>query len=329
MSGKKVQANIQEIPNIYEMSGKKPSDATRRRHAPAQTSGYKTSDTKRKNHAISRKKRRRIIRVSFFAFFVIGIIIAGILVLSQVFCKVDSVKVEYTNKTVSSKRFYTDKEIKLNSTIENGDNLLFVSSSDISDKLENNLPYISSAVVKKDFPSGVIIRLTECKKVFAYTAETGYYLADENGKFLEMANAEKAEKYTIVTCSKVQADKIGGKIRIGEVNKEAEEGKDTEKVIDYLELVRKSGMKITKIDISDLNDIYMDYDNRIKIHIGKMSDEANGVTAWKKLQLAKKSLDAEDKENPEQRGKLNMTISKKAYFKADTDVPETVENTNN
>ena len=88
-------------------------------------------------------------------------------------------------------------------------------------------------------------------------------------------------------------------------------------------------MKITSVDFTDLNDIYMEYDNRIEIHIGKMSDEANGVTPWKKLSLAKKSLDAEDKENPEQKGTLNMTISKKAYFKADTDIPEKESTTAN
>ena len=43
--------------------------------------------------------------------------------------------------THSSKRFYTDKEVKLNSLIEKGDNLLFISSADVGRKLEKNLPY--------------------------------------------------------------------------------------------------------------------------------------------------------------------------------------------
>lgn len=318
---KRSQSSTQEIPNIYEMSRGKASEKTHRRHAPAQTSQYKTGDTQRKKHAINRKKRRRILRGSLFIFFVLAIFVSLIFGLSQVFCKVDTVTVKYTNKAHSSKRFYTDKEVKLNSLIEKGDNLLLVSSGDVSRKLEKNLPYISSAEVKKDFPSGVIIELTECKKVYSYKAETGYYLADEKGKFIEVADGKKAKKYTEVICSKVQADVIGEQIKIGKKSEDTKEWKDTEKVLDYLELVRKSGMKITKADFTNLNDIYMEYDNRIEIHIGKMSDEANGVTAWKKLQLAKKSLDAEDKENPEQKGKLNMTISKKAFFKAETDYP--------
>ncbi len=319
---KRSQLSTQEIPNIYEMSRGKASEKTHRRHAPAQTSQYKTGDTQRKKHAISRKKRRRILRGSLFIFFVLAIFVSLILGLSQVFCKVDAVTVEYTNKAHSSKRFYTDKEVKLNSLIEKGDNLLFISSADVGRKLEKNLPYISSAVVKKDFPSGIVIELTECKKVYSYKAETGYYLADENGKFIEPADGKKAKKYTEVICTKVTAEVVGEQIKIGKRAEDTKEWKDTEKVLDYLELVRKSGMKITKADFTDLNDVYMEYDNRIEIHIGKMSDEANGVTAWKKLQLAKKSLDAEDKENPEQKGKLNMTISKKAFFKAESVAPE-------
>ena len=197
------------------MSRAKSSAKLRRRHAPAQNSEYKTGDTQRKKHSLSRKKRRRILRGTLFIFFVVAIFVSLVLGLSQVFCKVDTVTVEYTNKAQSSKRFYTDKEIKLNSLIENGDNLLFISSADVSRKLEKNLPYISAATVKKDFPSGIIIELTECKKVYSYKAETGYYLADENGKFIELADGKKAKKYTEVICSKVTDDAVGKQIKIG------------------------------------------------------------------------------------------------------------------
>lgn len=329
MAREKSQQKTQDIPNIYEMSGRKNGASVRRRHAPAQTSGYKTGDTKRKNHAISRKKRRRIIRGTLFIFFVIAVLFSLVLALSQVFFKVDNITVEYTNKATNSKRYYTDKEIILNTAIENGDNLFFVSSSDIEKKIENNLPYVSEAVVKKDFPSGVIIELTECKKVYAYKAETGYYLADETGKFLELVNEKKAKRYPVILCNEVAAEKIGEQIRIGKKSEETKKWEDTDTVVDYLELLRKSGMKITKVNLTDMNDIYMTYDGRIEIHMGKMSDEANGVTAWKKIQLAKKSLDAEDKENPEQKGTLNMTISKKAYFKAESDIIPQEETTHN
>lgn len=306
MSKRKRTEETQEIKNVYNISNKKPLSKTRKRHIPAQNVAYKTGDIKRKGHSINRKKRKRIIRLSLFAFFLVAILFSSVLLVSQVFCKIDSVEVVYTNKSENSKRYYTNKEIELNSSIEKGDNLLFLSSAEVSRKIEKNLPYISTAVVKKDFPTGVVIELTECKKVYSFNG----FLADENGKFIEKAEGKDNIE---IKCKKVDVTAIGEKIKIGN---------DTDKILNYLELVEKSGMNITKADFTKMSDIYMTYDGRIEIHIGKMSDEANGVTAWKKLQLAKKSLEAEDEQNPKQKGTLNMTISKKAYFKADS------ENTN-
>lgn len=306
MSKRKRTEETQEIKNVYKISNKKPLSKTRKRHIPAQNVAYKTGDIKRKGHSINRKKRKRIIRVSLFAFFLVAIFFSAVLLISQVFCKIDSIEVIYTNKAVNSKRYYTNEEIELNSSIEKGDNLLFLSSADVSRKIEKNLPYISTAIVKKDFPTGVIIELTECKKVYSFNG----FLADEDGKFIEKAEGKDNIE---IKCKNVDVTAIGEKIRIGD---------DTDKILDYLELVEKSGMNITKADFTKMSDIYMTYDGRIEIHIGKMSDEVNGVTAWKKLQLAKKSLEAEDEQNPNQKGTLNMTISKKAYFKADS------ENTN-
>ncbi len=303
MSKRKRTEETQEFKNVYNISNKKPLSETRKRHIPAQNVAYKTGDIKRKGHSKNRKKRKRIIRLSLFVFFLVAILFSAVLLISQVFCKIDSVDVKYTNKAENSKRYYTNKEIELNSSIEKGDNLLFLSSADVSRKIEKNLPYISTAIVKKDFPSGVIIELTECKKVYSFNG----ILADENGKFIEKAEGNDNVE---IKCKKVDVTAIGEKIKIGN---------DTDKILDYLELIRKSGMNITKADFTKMSDIYMTYDDRIEIHIGKMSDEANGVTAWKKLQLAKKSLDAEDEQNPNQKGTLNMTISKKAYFKSDSE----------
>lgn len=314
--------------NVYDMKGKKVSSSDGgKRYAPNQTSTYKTGDTKRKAHSVNQKKRRRILRGTLFIFFMIAVLISAVFGLSQVFCKVDTVTVKYTNKAQDSKRYYTDKNIILSTGIENGDNLLFVSSADVSSKLEKNLPYISSAVVKKDFPSAVVIEITECSKVYAYKAKTGYCLADENGKFIEMADSEKAENYTVVTCADVVTSVTGEPVSLGGIDKETGEYPDTQKILDYLELLRKSGMNITSVDISDLTDINMVYDGRIRIHVGEMSDEENGVTAWRKLQLAKNALEKQDEVSKTQTGKLELAITKKAYFTADKEVPTEEETT--
>lgn len=313
----------EDMHNVYDLNGKKvQSGAERKSKAQRQPSTYKSGDAKRKAHSINQKKRRRILRGALFIFFVIAVLVSAVFGLSQVFCRVDTVTVKYTNKANESKRYYTDKNIIAGSGVENGDNLLFVSSADVSDKLEKNLPYISNAVVKKDFPSSVVIEITECKKVFAYKTKDGYCLADEKGKFIEMADGKKAEKYTVVTCSEVVTTTKGDVINVGKIDEETKTYPDTKKVLDYLELITKSGMNITAVDLRDLTDVSMTYDGRILVHVGKMSDEENGVTAWRKLQLAKNALEKQDEISKTQTGKLQLAISKKAFFTPDKDVPE-------
>lgn len=317
-----MRSTRQDLHNVYDMKGKKvQADAGKSGNVLKQPSTYKSGDTKRKAHSANQKKRRKLLRGALFIFFIIAVLVSAVFGLSQVFCKVDAVTIKYTNKAQESKRYYDDKKIVNGSGIENGDNLLFVSSANVSKKLEKNLPYISNVVVKKDFPSTVIIEVTECKKIFAYKSKVGYCLADEKGKFIETVDGKKAEKYTVVTCSNVVTTAAGEQINVGKMDEETEAYPDTQKVIDYLELLRKSGMNITSVDMSDLTDISMVYDGRIIVHVGEMSDEQNGVTAWRKLQLAKNALEKQDEISKTQTGKLQLAISKKAYFTPDKDIP--------
>lgn len=273
----------------------------------------KAKKTSKKLSPAERRKRKRIIRVSIFGAVCLAVLTGLFILISQLLFNVSTITVTYTNGGDASNRYYSDEEIIANSTIEKGDGLLLIFSSKVAKELQTKLPYISAVTVKKDFPSGVIIEVTECAKVYCFETGSGYYLTDETGKLLEKTTEAAKSKYTTIKYKTITAEVVGERVTLGG---------DTDKIFEYLGLVRKAGINITSADFRNMNDIYMNYDNRISIHIGKMSDEKKGVTAWSKLQLAKKSLDAEDKINPEQRGSLNMTIAKKAYFKAETETPD-------
>lgn len=260
-----------------------------------------------------RKKRKRIIRLTVFISICAAVLTGLVILISQIFFNVSTITVVYTNEAHNSQRYYTDEEIIANSTIEKGDGLLLIFSSKVSKELQTKLPYISTVTIKKDFPSTVVIEVTECAKVYCFQTNSGYYLTDETGKLLEKTTEASKSKYTTVKYKTITAEVIGERVSLGN---------DTDKIFEYLSLVRSAGINITSADFNNMNDVYMNYDNRISIHIGKMSDEKKGVTAWEKLQLAKKALDAEDKVNPGQKGTLNMTIAKKAYFKAETETPD-------
>ena len=76
--------------------------------------------------------------------------------------------------------------------------------------------------------------------------------------------------------------------------------------------IKESGMKkLSYISFKNIDDLYMEYDSRIVIHVGDRD------TITDKLKLAAKTLEAEDENNPTQTGKLNLTVEKKAYFTPD------------
>lgn len=289
-----------QMSNVYDISSRKPVSRKKSRS--------------RKKQKLTPRQRKRLISFLMMCAGAVALIFAAVFLLSKALFGVDSITVKYTEDSRKAKHHYTDSEIASNSTIDKGDNLLFLDASAVASNLEKALPYIDEAVVKKDFPSGVVIEISESDMIYCFNTSSGYYLVNDSGKLLEKTNESALKKYTKVTCKTIEADVVGEKIRIGE---------DTEEILSYLELVRKSGLKITHINFSDINDVKMNYDNRIIVHIGKMSHEDEGVTAWKKLQLAKKSLQAEDEANPEQEGTLNMTIAKKAFFSVKTE--KTVE----
>lgn len=288
--------------NIYDITKLKPH-------------GRKQKAAARKKKSLTPRQKRRLTGLAVLFFAAVAMIFGIVFLVSQMLFKVDSITVKYSDDSRNTKRHYTDGEIASNTAVDKGDNLLFLNTDKIADELEKALPYIGIAVVKKDYPSCVVVEITESNQVYCFKTSSGYYLVNDSGKLLEKTTEEATKKYVKVTCNDVNADVLGEKIEIGE---------DTDKILEYLQLVNKSGMKIRHINFTDINDIKMNYDNRIVIHIGKMAHEDEGVTAWKKIQLAKKALEAEDKSNPDQKGTLNMTIAKKAYFSVKSETSEKV-----
>lgn len=297
------QKNNKFPSNIYDITKIKPRSMTQKKRGAG------------KKSVLSPRQKKRLTAFLMLCLVVVAVIFGLVFMISQMFFKINSISVKYTGDNRKEKHHYTDSEIASNTSIDKGDNLLFLNTQKIADELEKTLPYIAEAVVKKDYPSCVVIELTESNQVYCFSTPSGYYLVNDSGKLLEKTTEEATKKYIRVTCNEIEADVLGEKIAIGE---------DTDKILEYLSLVNKSGMKIRHVNLTDINDIKMNYDNRIVIHIGQMSHEAEGVTAWKKLQLAKKALEAEDASSPDQKGTLNMTIAKKAYFSIKTENQEKV-----
>ena len=80
--------------------------------------------------------------------------------------------------------------------------------------------------------------------------------------------------------------------------------------------------KITAIDLTNMSDVIVTYDARLKLQLGTLS----GLE--RKLALAQRVITRENELNPTQYGIINLTVGGKAYFsetKPEEDLNENVD----
>lgn len=267
--------------------------------------------TKKTMSAARRKKIRKIKGVLLFS--LACIIVAALLAvfgISQL-CKIKTITINYDlNKATQSEkvsRQYTDEQVIKAAGVAQGDNLVYVKlmkSDDIVESVGKQLPFLTVDSVDSKGMSRLILNVRQIKPFYAFTFGDTFILTDDSLNVIDHTqDKETAHKHTIVSSVSIASHEAGQKI----VFSEQQEGKST--IESFLSAVKAADMKnITYINLKNIDDIYMVYDNRITVHVG------NRNNIVEKLKLAAKSLASEDLNSTEQKGFLNMTIDKKAYF---------------
>lgn len=210
----------------------------------------KKKTVKHKNK--SRSKKRGGSNILIYSF-VILIIIAIVIILSlTVFFNANAV-------TVTSKSsFYTAEQIVSASGLDIGDSLITSNASQAEDRIEQQLPYIGTATVKKKFPSTFEITVKDVKPNRIYKANNNYALA-YNDKILEITEQYDAN-YSLYNIPVKEA--IAGK------NVALEN--EIKEVYDLLnKSIKNSGLKnITAVSFTSAVDIKLIYDNRLLLDVG-------------------------------------------------------------
>lgn len=214
---------------------------------------------------VSRKiKRRRkrilinrcIIVILFLAFFG-GIIFGSVKLLDVIF----SVNDIY----VVSNELYDKEELVNASGITKGENLLFLDTSKAESKICKNLAYVESAKVTKKFLSKVEIEAQIARARFLVSVEDSYLVLSKNHKFLEKKDQPSQEAPSIV----------GLEFSISEESKEISyKDPEMKEIIDLiLNSVEKNHLlNVRQIDLSDKNNIKINFDDRVNIVLGNKND---------------------------------------------------------
>ena len=255
----------------------------------------KDSKTKKKNNI---KKRKRRVRKSFLAIvFIFLLSLLAILSVTVLF-PINKVTVE------SEKTVYSSNEIIKASGINEGENLLMLSSKNTEEKITTELPYIKSVKVIKKLNGTVVLEPKPAKVRYCIESNNGMLLADESFKLLEVCE-ETPESAICVTGIKPKEAALG----------EMLEFKNSEKLNSVKQVdsvLMKHGIEINGIDVTNLSNINITVKSKFKVELG------TAKSLNKKLLYLVEMIEQIEKKNPNDEGVINLIYydkTKEGIFK--------------
>ena len=211
-------------------------------------------------------------------------------------------------KVAKAGKHYQPEQIIEAADVDVGDNMVATNWDRVKEKVEQKLPYVLSLEIKKTASGKITFSVVDDTATLVFKTSKGYALADANCKVLEIVKEKpKNNGLTLLTVkNRINADP-------GETISFADDGESI--LYDTIRTaIKNSGIgNITGIDISDPENIYLEYQNRYRLYLGNSEDIEY------KLREAKKIIAEEDENDPNQIGEINLSILKKVYVeKLDT-----------
>lgn len=162
---------------------------------------------------------------------------------------------------------YKNEKITETAGIYLGINMLSVREKSVNEALTKGLPYIKSVQVDYQFPDTLNLNITPTVEKLLISGTNGYICLDKDGKVLSLKKKKLTEGRYLVEGLEEQTAVAGEAFIPSENNKEK-----YEKAVMIASELEKSG-KISKgvINVTDLNDITVEYDSRINIYLGDCS----------------------------------------------------------
>ena len=253
--------------------------------------------------SINKKKmnRRRKIKKHILTILLAGIVMCvGLVLVFSLFFRINTI-------TISGDKVYSDKMVTEKSGIETGENLFKINEEKLSQKLSNDLPYIKSVTVERKLPDTIIINVEAAKEVAAITTQNGFVLLDETGKVLDKDASILKENVAVINNVKLKEYVEGGRVVLTDEKK-------TETLIKLFEAIKNTDMQLlTEIDLNNVNDIKIKYDDRITFEVGSLTNIET------KLARGMAALEKENEINAYSEGTLDLKTEPYVYFKSGSD----------
>ena len=247
-------------------------------------------------------KRRRLKRSVRRALAVIGLVLLAVAIVA-VLCLTVFFKIE-TITVTGSKVYDTDKVLSV-CTIERGENLFLADTDKAAQQLQQALPYVYSARIKRKVPGTIQIQLTDATAAYAVkNKDKTYTLMDDRFKVLEVAQ-KKPKESILIQKADLKSATVGKTAQFANKNVAACLTQLAQAIRDY------KFTEATAICSQGLNNNSIVYDNRIVFKLGtcdQLEKKINqGLAACAQL----------DQDNPSVKGTLRLTGEKQYYFTED------------
>lgn len=297
--------------------GKRPAPGT----VPVQRRPLTPQEQRRRAAIRAKKQRKRIRNIRIGAAAVVVLLVALILSRTVLF-KIQTIEV--TNPDAAK---YTVEQISAESGVVKGtQNLFSCNLKKVAKNIEQRLPYIGKAEVKRDFPSTLRVTVTPTETAAAIAYGTGYLLIDMDGKMLE-STLNAPEGVAVLRCNTEFELNLGQYIGVSQSKEDAEKTQAAKETVELfkriMQALEKAGLEnITLIDIRDTRAITLMYENRLTLHLGT-EDRLDD-----KLGTAVKTISAEADTSNNRTGAIDLTVIPYAFSRdtfADASVPETTD----
>ena len=247
-----------EPPKIYRESQKRITQAQEKKSRQSSDFYSMTRLERRQKESNKRKKKNKARKVMGWIGAVLIIIAIGTVLCLTVFFQINTI-------SASGSKIYSSDKILSQCIIQKGKNLFTVNTDEAALRIEENLPYVYKAEIKRKLPDTIEIKVTDAKVAYSLLCEDNtYILLDNNFKVLEKG-AQMATGI-IINKTDVKSAKPGHKIQF----KNSDVGTCLERMANCIK--ENNFTEITSIYSKNISDNYVVYDNRITFKLGNSKD---------------------------------------------------------
>lgn len=159
----------------------------------------------------------------------------------------------------------TEKEILNTAKVKEGQNIFVANISDIKERVKA-IPFVSESNARRIFPDKVKIWVRESVPVFAIKQDGKYVICDINTKVLEIVDKNENNLCLLTLSKKNKA--TPGTPYISKTDAQENKLLELITILEKLDMIKKAN----HIDFSDISDIMILYDSRLKIKIGNTNE---------------------------------------------------------